>query len=741
MREEIVLNYEKINSDQNKYDEIREAINKLASTSQDQFEEIKKEKWYNRVFDMVTFSQKGKKRLAEQINTVAQAQQILLDLLLMLSSDDANISKIVMDSLEDIQKIQNQNIYLLSRIKQLENNALGISPDTDIKTLSDKEKKVLCACLYKINDRNADASEAQQKYANIVFNYLGTDTQMENPTAALENMDNKAKRKILTCCLEYIFLKDCSQESFSQYSDFIDEFDFGNKTLSEIKKQIQRMYKLRGYEGFYSKYDNRNFLNINDFFIWDFSDAENNAVEANDFPSEMSDETLETILKIDPEENIVFENKRIHLKTYINCMGSLTFENCIIYYNEKDSMGKIILDDNAFLTIKDSSVVCKGYDKSYFISCEGKNTIGIINTIFTDCSYFLNASCVKSFFMNHCELNNCNMEFVSISGAEQCCISENNILQNDISDFNHNGNEQRKNYGYLFSLHSSSDILLNNNTISETDGFREKFCNDDKSKNTICYFWDKNIVASQCSFRGISSCVAGKHFDSCKFENCLKGIEFIHADKLLVEDCSFNHCTNIIVGSGDAVTTIKNCRFMHCYGILIAPGSCSGGINIEFCEFCDTKLVDNSHDNYNLFNTLVMGSLVGGLSSILLDTQDKSSIRFLYSPQNFKTNYIKRCVFDRVELGDAFLISTYILSSKKPKEAALYVEDCIFKNCATQKKSGKIIKEYTQYDTSFKETKNFHINIVSNCRGLDEVKVVPAKNKDNKGQAFIKLKC
>lgn len=414
-------------------------------------------------------------------------------------------------------------------------------------------------------------------------------------------------------------------------------------------------------------------------------------------------------------------------------MGSLTFENCIIYYNEKDSMGKIILADNAFLTIKDSSVVCKGYDKSYFISCGGKNTIGIINTIFTDCSYFLKASWVKSFFMNHCELNNCNKEFVSIHDAEQCRIFENNILQNDISDFNYTGNEQGKDYGYLFSLYSRSDILLNSNVISETSGFREKYCDDDGSKNKICYFWHKNIVVTGCSFRGISSCVAGKHFNGCKFENCLKGIDFINADKLLVEGCTFNHCTNVIVGWGDAVTTIKNCRFMHCYGILIAPGSPDGGINIEFCDFKDTKLVDDNRYVDNLRDVAPLASIVYCSDH----TREKSNIRFLYSHGSFKTNHIRRCVFDGVELENAFLISTHTIGSEKPRKEALYVEDCIFRNCTTQKASGKIIQEYVKYDTLFKETKDFHINIVSNCRGLDEVKVVPAKNKENVKQVTV----
>lgn len=58
-----MINEEVYTVNQDDYDAIREAVKKLSSTSQEQFETIKKEKWYNRVFDMVTFSQKGKKDL------------------------------------------------------------------------------------------------------------------------------------------------------------------------------------------------------------------------------------------------------------------------------------------------------------------------------------------------------------------------------------------------------------------------------------------------------------------------------------------------------------------------------------------------------------------------------------------------------------------------------------------------------------------------------------------------------
>ena len=126
MGEEVRVNPEMYSGSQEDYDALKAAVKQLSSASQEQFETIKKEKWYNRVFDMVTFSQKGKKRIAEQVSTLAQAQQILIELLMRLSDNDSSVSRLVVESMEDIKRIQEQNLYLFSKIKKLEDISLGM---------------------------------------------------------------------------------------------------------------------------------------------------------------------------------------------------------------------------------------------------------------------------------------------------------------------------------------------------------------------------------------------------------------------------------------------------------------------------------------------------------------------------------------------------------------------------------------------------------------------------------------
>ena len=98
-------------------DSIALAIKKISTSSENQFNELKKERWFNRLFNMITFSNKKNIRLAEQISTLAQAQEILVRILLLLSEKSLEISELVKNNVKDIEKLGENDIYLLNRIK------------------------------------------------------------------------------------------------------------------------------------------------------------------------------------------------------------------------------------------------------------------------------------------------------------------------------------------------------------------------------------------------------------------------------------------------------------------------------------------------------------------------------------------------------------------------------------------------------------------------------------------------
>lgn len=698
MQEELMVNESAFSGDQESCDAIREAIEKLSTASQEQFETMKKEKWYNRVFDMVTFSQKGKKRLAEQVGTLAQAQQIFIELLLRLSSSDVNISNIVRKSMEDIRKISEQNIYLLTRIKHLEDISLGIKADMDINNLSERDKQVLCGLLYKINSENSNTSNEQRAYVNAVMSYLAMDIQMDNPLVALDKMDSDSKKRILTCCMEYIFLQDCTQKSFDDNREFINEFDIGNKTIKEITEQIIARFNLRGADGFCSKYISDNFKEPEEFFSIEFEAVDEQGEEEEKEPVEMTDETISSILQIHSGETKSYENKFIHFAAYVNCEGTLEIDHCAIYYNESESGDEITLAEGANLYVRDSVVICKGFDTNHFISCAGKNEVVFENTIFYDCSYMITSGNPINFTMKGCKLKDCYHKFVNIYVGEKnvCDISKNIIIQDNLCKFHI---DNRTLIGRLFdisgysSCKESKNIRFYDNTINEGESFTDK----KGSENYIEYFRCSVAEVFNCTFTGISKAIIAMNVRECKFEKCKEAI-CIYKNGGIIDNCVFENCTYVI--RPEKNTQITNCQFISCYDDIIFSDS-HGGVHIEFCEFVNTKNL-RTEDK-------IQCSIWGASACIKFDRHGSDS----------KANYLKKCIFDGVKLKDDFLIAAN--GRKKPSGNVAYIEECSFKNCSTKRASGKIIKEYLQYDTAFKKNQDFHAIEISRCKGLDKI--------------------
>lgn len=708
MREDLMLNVANFEATEENYDSLREAVQRLSSASEAQFESIKKEKWYNRVFDMVTFSQKGKKRLAEQIGTVAQAQQVLVELLLRLSANDSKVSELVLQNKSCIERIQEQNIYLLSRIKHLENVALGIKKDTDINGLSDENRELLCATIYYINQKYGDSSDEQKAFANAVLKYLGVaDVQMDNPFTKLGNLNNDSKRKILACCMEYMFLKDCTEECIDEYEDVLDEFDFGRKTLKEISRQIKAIYNLRGVEGFYSKYQDDTFEDFEDSFYADFlenAEIEEEFEEVDEESVELEEYYINSMFHVGSGETKRFDNKEIHIKSFINCEGTLEFHNCVIYYNESDISDEITIGEDARIGLWNCIVICKGYDKKPFISGRDIKCLWLEKTTFIDCTHFAKISngCIK---ILNCKLINCVAGFIDFTMDKQSTFDmlENVIIEQGQAkyikplDFKEGIPSMIKTYytGFEDSEEHRCEVFDN---LFLVDGkgaisFKDRY-----------HLEGNNMLVYKCTFKGISNNIKTFQVEDCEFIGC-KNV--IHASVCgmeeygtLIANCLFENCTNII-SLGDMTngytTKIRNSQFISCYDKIVHPTWYGDSFEMEFCEFINVSSGKNGKH------------------------MDGSCIEFTEGK-----NRIKKCVFNGVELRNGFLIGGKSL--KKPTGIYTYIEECNFMNCTTKANTGKIIDEYVVYDTLLAKKQRASVIAINGCRGLDKI---------NKGEASI----
>lgn len=272
MKEQVQINYNAYYVESN-FDDLKQAVTSLTTATEQQFETIKNEKWYTRLFNCITFSKKNSKRMASQISSLAQAQQILTEMLVRLSAKDAQVATLVYQNFQDIKKLSENDIYLEERIRYMENSLiLGIHTSEDIRNLSKASKQVLSGCFYALSSIYSDSSSEQQEYANNVLNFIGfisSDSKVDNLDLAIETLEEKDRRIILTCCMEYMFLYELETNFPEEANCFIEKFDIGNKTIRNIEDKIAATYDLRGPNGIIEKYSQINFetINENGFFV------------------------------------------------------------------------------------------------------------------------------------------------------------------------------------------------------------------------------------------------------------------------------------------------------------------------------------------------------------------------------------------------------------------------------------------------------------------------------------------
>ncbi|MGG3466127.1 hypothetical protein ABES02_00865 [Neobacillus pocheonensis] len=672
-QQELILDYDYYASNQCSFDDLKLASHQLASATQDQFEQIKKEKWFHRVFDMVTFSKKNEKRMANQIGSLAQAQQMIMEILVRLSERDARISDMVVEAFDNIERLTANDVLLAKRFNQLENRCiLGITKETDIGDLTEIQGEILGGLLFYLMHHFDQVSENQRVYANQILTYIGAGAQEMDIKASLESIDQiETKKKLLTCCLEYCFLHNCSFHLPEEIEELLEEFDFGNKTIREVKNKIAAMYNLRGVAGFIDKYGNFDVVE-EEFYI------EMPEVTFEEETIELEEMNIKSILYIPRDELKVIKNRIVHISAYINCEGHLQFDNCIVHYNETNDSDEITLSEGASITFSNCQVHCHSIDKNSFIQGEGDNEFILLNSVFNDCSHFIKMKNEFNLTIQNCLINSPGENFIHDNGWRQ-----GNKLRGEISNTQIYFNDQNKPgddiyFGNIIYIQGS--VKINNCVVRgiETVG---------REETKLVLFNIASGTYANCNFTNVDKCISdAASISECSFEACKEVIEGTYDSKTKITNCLFKDCQDITRGDD---FSIKNCQFVNCKNGIVK----GQGITVEFCEF------------YNL---------VHDLSGLVADASFEFSCG-----KHTDSNKISKCLFDGVEINDGFLIqgSTY----EKISGAKVFVEDCDFKNCTTKRSTNVIVRQYHYYFGVFDrqiETKPVHI---SNCKGLDQV--------------------
>lgn len=281
-------------------DDVKLALERLSKASEDQFQEIKNETWYIRLWDLVTFSKKNEIRLAEQISTLAQAQEVLGNILIVLSVQTQEISDLVREHADDIERLYSNDTYLLQRLKDLENEVYGYSEAIKVSELSPHNKAMLNSCIYYLSLKFAQASSADQRaYAGAIFSLandgartMGADYTEEVLTKNLPKVEPLgARKRILRCCFEYIFLYRRNEDDFEGdiCKDIVAKSDAGPQMVKETERVVVEDMNLIGAERIIKNYENPTVSSVSDTFTIDLdldldAEAEPVLAQPHEFP-------------------------------------------------------------------------------------------------------------------------------------------------------------------------------------------------------------------------------------------------------------------------------------------------------------------------------------------------------------------------------------------------------------------------------------------------------------------------
>jgi len=719
------------------FQDLQSAVQQLTTKSDAQFEELKNEKWFHRIFNMVVCPRKNNIRMAEQITSLAQAQGILIEILVRLADQDANIAGMVMQSQSDIRALAQNSAYLQERLYLLEDKSYGIKENENLKDLNSQQRNILSGCLNEASKLYAMPSDEQRLYANELLNYLNADAQVANLEDALDDLEDNAKRKILSCAITYMYLYDHTAESMEQdeQEDFIDLFDLGRKTIKSLKQQTVDTYRLRGVDGCIDRYITAP-IEITEETPFEVelpepkaadgaseAQAEENGEEAIDTNAPREKLVLSGSIQNDGET--IYKDKDIHFSSAImNCKGTVRFINCTIHYNEDES--RIYLSSGTALEIASSTVICHGNCKSggYFIrtvedsvgNAVKSRTAGsctVKNSDFVACVGFLKGSYESFLFDKNKVIGSCS-DFLYLSIENKARISGSRFFLPDKPTFEAKDENNRP--GDAFIHCRGKKVLFINNVfkgekLSENSYMEEHYIYAILGSAWLSFEdeWENGMVA-YCTFQQMSRCVYNiGNVRSCVFEKCREAIKECTSE---ISESRFEECEKAIVDVC-AKAVVSNCQFIHCKGEKLLTTRGNSQVTIQDCEFSNIRWEEREFRPYTWQSMIVIG-----LAEKNFANADRPS-------------RINRCIFNGICIvpnepgkvqkkeNSAYLIAVNIENYAKFKYPRAEVTDCTFVNCAAE--HAVINKE--PYDSVFGSSHNYTAirAYTRNNTGLDQI--------------------
>jgi hypothetical protein len=135
-----------------------EAFYDIMSSTERDFENMKNKSWYKHFWEIITFSQDNKKRLARGVGSLAQMQDIIIKVISSLSYEFSQITNfiknnrvVINDILERLSSLQNELLHIqddLITIKKALSHAIFYNR-IKLKEIPDGDKQLILCAVYK----------------------------------------------------------------------------------------------------------------------------------------------------------------------------------------------------------------------------------------------------------------------------------------------------------------------------------------------------------------------------------------------------------------------------------------------------------------------------------------------------------------------------------------------------------------------------------------------------------------
>lgn len=235
-----------------------EASRRLFSSTDLDFEKMKAEKWYNRIWAMVTFSKDNEKRTARNISSLAKAQDIVLRVLLKLSEEDMKFAQALHDNSEDIFSLSGIDEKLAKKLKSMDNQIrFGVSNSKQLYDLEDSKKVVLLNVLYQIAEKHND-KETIGRYVNAISSYMKMKLSPADANVlemkSLDVFTIEEAKNILPVLIEFNYA--CTGELYisAEFENLIDHLHISNNERVKLAKFTVSQIELQGMEGIINIY-------------------------------------------------------------------------------------------------------------------------------------------------------------------------------------------------------------------------------------------------------------------------------------------------------------------------------------------------------------------------------------------------------------------------------------------------------------------------------------------------------